>query len=159
MNQLEKITNLVGCPPKQDIGKISPFAATMLEQLKGSAGYEPPLCKGETTDGDHATDRRFSEFFKKQDGTNASADAIDLLVGLLHFDPSKRTSAVQALAHPYISQFHDPSVERDADRVVKPSVDDDEKKSTNFYREKLYAEIKASKDSLSMRSNGPQSNR
>ena len=70
-----------------------------------------------------------------------TAEAIDLLIHLLHFDPSLRISAEEALAHPYIATFHDPSVERIATKAVKPTIDDDEKKSTNFYREKLYSQI------------------
>ena len=77
--------------------------------------------------------RRFQGVF-----TNASDDAIDLLIHLLHFDPEKRLTAAAALDHPYIAQFHDPSVERVAKTVVKPPVPDDDKKSTNFYRDQLY---------------------
>ena len=50
-------------------------------------------------------------------------------------------TAQQALEHPYVSQFHDPSVERTASKKVKPLTPDDEKKSTNFYREELYSKF------------------
>lgn len=33
--------------------------------------------------------------------------AIDLLNKLLEFDPSKRIDVDQALAHPYLSAYHD----------------------------------------------------
>ena len=68
----------------------------------------------------------------------ASADAIDLMIRLLEFDPNKRITAQQALEHPYIAQFHDPSVERDAPMKVTIEVDDDDKKSTAYYRDELY---------------------
>lgn len=35
---------------------------------------------------------------------NASADAISLMQSLLHFDPAKRPTAVEALAHPFFGQ-------------------------------------------------------
>jgi len=72
---------------------------------------------------------------------DASLDAIDLMIALLHFEPEKRVSAEGALAHRYIQQFHDPTAERVAERIVRPSIDDDDKKSTAFYRDKLYQQI------------------
>jgi mitogen-activated protein kinase 15 len=47
----------------------------------------------------------------------------------------------QALEHPYLRQFHEPANERVASFTVKPLIDDDEKKSTEVYRERLYHEI------------------
>lgn len=72
---------------------------------------------------------------------DASADAIDLMIGLLHFEPHKRLTAEEALQHRYIQQFHDPAAERIAERKVLPSIDDDDKKSTAFYRDQLYRQI------------------
>ena len=83
---------------------------------------------------DEIAKRAFRDWFPP--GT--STDAIDLLVHLLHFDPNLRISATTALEHPYIAQFHDPSVERMATKPVKNDLDDDEKKSTAYYREFLY---------------------
>jgi mitogen-activated protein kinase 7 len=37
----------------------------------------------------------------------ANPMAIDLLNKLLEFDPSKRIDVEQALAHPYLSAYHD----------------------------------------------------
>jgi mitogen-activated protein kinase 7 len=37
----------------------------------------------------------------------ASPLAIDLLTKLLAFDPSKRITVEEALAHPYLSAYHD----------------------------------------------------
>jgi len=150
MNQLEKITNLVGCPERSEIAKISPFASSMLyDDAKASSGYplphsghpyNPPSPPGEDeakrVERDEAAERRFKETFPQ-----ATKDAIDLLIQLLHFNPDLRMSAKDALEHPYIAQFHDPSVERVATKPVKPLIPDDEKKSTNFYREKLYNQI------------------
>jgi len=41
----------------------------------------------------------------------ATADALDLLNGMLQVDPNKRISVEDALAHPYLSELHDPSKE------------------------------------------------
>ena len=90
---------------------------------------ESPYSADERTRIDAETEKRFQNTF-----TTATPPAIDLLIHLLHFDPAKRISAKQALEHPYIQQFHDPSVERVAAKPVKPTIADDDKKSTNFYR-------------------------
>ena len=37
--------------------------------------------------------------------------AVDLLCRLLVFDPARRISVKEALAHPYLSSLHDPSDE------------------------------------------------
>ena len=96
---------------------------------------------------------------------------------LLSFDPAKRPSAVEALQHPHVAQFHDAANERDAVRKVRAPrprppicddtraargaacgggteragacsawqvqcvIDDNAKKSTAVYRERLYHEI------------------
>ncbi|WFC99340.1 hypothetical protein MYAM1_002084 [Malassezia yamatoensis] len=40
---------------------------------------------------------------------NAPEPALDLLAGMLHWDPSKRISAADALAHPWLSRYRDAS--------------------------------------------------
>ena len=72
---------------------------------------------------------------------DANPDAIDLMMGLLHFEHEKRLTAEESLAHRYIQQFHDPAAERVALHNVSPSIDDDDKKSTAFYRDQLYTQI------------------
>ena len=59
---------------------------------------------------------------------------------------SRRISAEQALAHPYVQQFHDFSVERSADKKVTIPINDKEKKSTAVYRERLYHEVAKEKN-------------
>ena len=72
---------------------------------------------------------------------NASHSALDLLQQLLRFDPTERISAAAALKHDYLKQFHDEFVEREAPCGVKVCIPDDEKRSTNHYRERLYKEV------------------
>ena len=122
MNQLEKILELVGAPNDDQVGKISTYSQGIYEQVSSA------IKENKTT-----PLQRFKVQFPQ-----ASADAIDLMIRLLEFDPNKRITAQQALEHPYIAQFHDPSVERDAPMKVTIEVDDDDKKSTAYYRDELY---------------------
>ncbi len=42
---------------------------------------------------------------------DASAQAIDLMEAMLQFNPARRITVEQALAHPYLAQIHDPASE------------------------------------------------
>jgi len=89
MNQLDRIIEVTGRPSAEDIESIrSPFAANMLESL-------PP-----------SKPRFLQDMFP-----NASNEALDLLRRCLKFNPSKRMTADEALAHPYVAQFHNESEE------------------------------------------------
>ena len=45
---------------------------------------------------------------------DASPLAIDLLERMLQFNPTKRITVEDALAHPYLAQLHDPASEPSA---------------------------------------------
>ena len=66
---------------------------------------------------------------------------LDLLQRLMEFDPSKRITAQEGVKHPYCVQFHDAAHEPVAAEKVSIMIDDNEKKSTSVYREKLYSEV------------------
>lgn len=48
---------------------------------------------------------------------NAPPLATDLLVRMLAFDPSKRCTVEEALAHPYLASLHDPEEEPGCDAI------------------------------------------
>jgi len=122
MNQLERILELTGIPDKDELEAIgSPYASTMLES-----------CTHINTPTEDTWRDRFP---------SAMDDALDLLKQLLHFDPRKRPTAEQALEHEYVKQFHDANAEHTALRKVRVMIDDNTKKSTAVYRERLYHEI------------------
>ena len=120
MNQLERIISLTGKPTASDVDSIkSPFASTMLDSI-------PPTKK--TT---------LNEMFPK-----ASKDAIDLMNRCLQFNPDNRCTAQEALAHPFIAEFHNPDDEPDyPNGPITISLDDNQKLTASDYRDKLYREI------------------
>jgi mitogen-activated protein kinase 15 len=119
MNQLDRIIEVTGRPSAEDIEAIrSPFAATMLESL-------PP-----------SNPRSLADMYP-----NASPEALDLLRKLLQFNPNKRITADESLAHPFVAQFHNPADEPACDRIIRIPIDDNHKYSIAEYRNKLYNDI------------------
>lgn len=89
VHQLRLITDLVGLPNDSDLGFVkSESARTYLQQL--------PRCPKQP----------LAEKFPR-----LSPLAIDLMEKMLTFDPNKRISAEDALAHPYLAKLHDESDE------------------------------------------------
>jgi len=72
---------------------------------------------------------------------NASEDAIDLLQKLLMFNPDKRITAEEALAHAYVGQFHNPDEEIACEKQIHMPINDNKKLSVAAYREELYASV------------------
>lgn len=119
MNQLDKIMEITGQPPQEDIDAIdSPFAATMLESLP------------------EKTQRSSADMYP-----NASQEAISLMVAMLQFNPNKRITAEEALESPYVAQFHDEATEFAAPGPISLVIDDNVKFSISEYRESLYQEV------------------
>lgn len=70
---------------------------------------------------------------------NATEDATDLLSKLIVLNPHKRIVAEEALSHPYVAAFHDPSTAFKASRSVEDfDLNDSLKATTAVYRDKLY---------------------
>jgi len=119
MNQLDRILELTGQPSDEDLESIqSPFALTMLDTL-------PPVTK-----------RSYKELYPA-----ASDEALDMLQHLLSFNPNKRYTAVDALEHPYVGSFHNPEEEYSSDHKIEISIDDNQKRTIEEYRGKLYEDI------------------
>eukprot|EP00741_Cyanophora_paradoxa_P007993 tig00001234_g7732.t1 len=119
MNQLDKIMEITGRPSKEDVEAIkSPFAATMIESL-------PP-----------SQPRSLQDMYPQ-----ASPEALDLLKKLLVFNPDKRITALEALKHPYVAQFHNEDDEPVCTHAIRILIDDNVKYSIQDYREKLYNEV------------------
>jgi serine/threonine protein kinase len=51
---------------------------------------------------------------------DANPEAIDLLEKMLQFNPDKRITVEEALAHPYLAQMHDPATELSAPSEQPP---------------------------------------
>ncbi|XP_072328913.1 mitogen-activated protein kinase 14B isoform X2 [Scyliorhinus torazame] len=88
-DQLKKIMNVTGTPPRSLIDKM---------QSKEARNYVYSLTpKGK---------KDFRQVFP-----DMKKEAVDLLEKMLHLDPDERITACDALAHPYLSEYHDPDNE------------------------------------------------
>ena len=127
LNQLERIFEVMGMPSKADVDAIaSPFATTMIDSLlrpRRVIGW-----KG-----------------RMQEGCNEVA--LDLLSKLTTYSPTRRMMAEQGLRHPYCELFYDPeAVTRrstcpSAPEAVHIGINDNDKKTTQLYKAKLYEAI------------------
>jgi len=75
---------------------------------------------------------------------NASSEAIDFLYKTLAFDPKKRMTVEECLAHPYLSSYADPSDEPSASPLDPTCFDFDDsrqKLSTDQLKVLLYEEV------------------
>lgn len=93
VHQFSIITDLLGSPPKDVINTI---CSENTLKFVTSLPHRDPIS--------------FSERFK-----TVEPDAVDLLEKMLVFDPKKRVTAADALAHPYLAPYHDPTDEPVAD--------------------------------------------
>ncbi|XP_078595823.1 mitogen-activated protein kinase 14-like isoform X4 [Branchiostoma floridae x Branchiostoma japonicum] len=89
IDQLKRIMELVGTPDQEFLQKISSESAR---------SYVESLPKQSKKD--------FRGYF-----CGANPDAVDLLDKMLILDTDKRLTAEQALEHPYMRQYHDPTDE------------------------------------------------
>ncbi|KAM3596322.1 uncharacterized protein V6R79_012365 [Siganus canaliculatus] len=120
INQIEKIMSAIPHPSPEDILAIkSEYGSSVIQRmlLKPQVPLEDLL------------------------QPDVPPDALDLLKGLLVFNPDKRLTAEQALQHPYVSRFHNPAKEPALHYDVVLPVDDDVQLSVVQYRNKLYEMI------------------
>ncbi|XP_069771266.1 mitogen-activated protein kinase 15 [Narcine bancroftii] len=120
INQIERIMSVIPAPSSEDVQSIS--------SDYGASVVQKTLTRPRTS---------IDELLP----STTPQDALDLLNKLLVFNPDHRLSAEQALAHPYLSRFHNPSKEPRLDYDVILPVDDNTQLSVAEYRNKLYQMI------------------
>lgn len=86
LNQLDLIMDILGTPDEKDIR-----ACKNAREYMQSLQFKP-----KTKFSDHPLMPK-----------DVDPDAVDLLEKMLMFNPDKRITAVDALAHPYFAEFHD----------------------------------------------------
>ncbi|KAF6014192.1 hypothetical protein HII13_000537 [Brettanomyces bruxellensis] len=99
-NQLQLIIQTLGTPTADDFNVIKSWRAKEYIRML-------PLCNK----------KPFSELFP-----DANPLAVDLLEKLLSFNPKKRITVTQALEHPYLSFYHEPDDEPDAEKYLTISL-------------------------------------
>ncbi|XP_038159150.1 mitogen-activated protein kinase 15 isoform X1 [Cyprinodon tularosa] len=120
INQIEKIMSAILHPSPEDILAIkSEYGSSVIQRM---------LLKPQV---------RLEDILQP----SVPPDALDLLKGLLVFNPDKRLTAEQALQHPYVARFHNPAKEPALGYDVVLAVDDDVQLSVVQYRNKLYEMI------------------
>ena len=123
LNQLNLIVSLTGFPSKDDIQDIQGTLTGLLESVK------------------KITPRFLNEVF-----IEASYDAVDLLTKLLHFNPKKRFTVDEALAHPFFAEFRIPEEEVvfEGENTLDLEITEDMRNKIAEYREN-YSDEKISR--------------
>ncbi|TCD69630.1 hypothetical protein EIP91_006855 [Steccherinum ochraceum] len=119
LDQLNKILDVLGTPEDEVIGRVGSDKAQV---------YLRSLPKKQTVP--------FSKLM-----STADSQAVDLLKQLVTFDPSARLTAPQALAHPWLSSYHDEDDEPSCPNVFDRWKSLEELETLEQYREALVKEI------------------
>nr|KAI8754386.1 extracellular signal-regulated kinase 2-like [Biomphalaria glabrata] len=122
INQIERIMNSIPTPTRADIDSLkTSYGASVLDKASATVGRNK---------------RSFEELIP-----DAPPDGLDLMKKLLHFNPDKRITADEALRHPFVQRFHNPSSEMSLNFDVVPPLSDDVQLTVDEYRSKLYEMI------------------
>ncbi|KAM0735928.1 Mitogen-activated protein kinase 15 [Formica fusca] len=117
INQVERIMATLPPPTDEDLISVS-------------AGYGTNLLE-KTPNGPRRT--------LKDLLPEVSEKALDLISNLIIFNPTQRLTAIEALEHPYVADFHRRGNEPERGSSVVPLLSDDVQLSVDEYRNKLYA--------------------
>lgn len=116
MNQLERILELIGTPSGSDLASIkSNYAETIIKGMGQT--YEP------------SWQRSFPD---------SPPEEIDILSKLFRFNPHTRMTVDEALAHPYLAQFHDSSKVKEFQGTLVFDINDNTRATKEDYRNHLY---------------------
>ncbi|KAK8745401.1 hypothetical protein OTU49_000172 [Cherax quadricarinatus] len=117
IQQLNLIMELLGTPPQEYLNRItSESARNYIRSL-------PQMRK-----------KDFRQVFR-----GANPLAVDLLEKMLELDSERRVTAVQALAHPYVAQYADPTDEPDSEPYDQSF--EDMELPTEKWKELVYKEV------------------
>ncbi|CAD8098124.1 unnamed protein product [Paramecium sonneborni] len=119
MNQVEMISEILGTPTEDDIKSI---AAPLAEHILDNFQFVKP--------------KHFKTIFSQE-----SDDTLSFLKNLLVFNPQKRLTVEQALAHPYMAEFAGSEEETVIDFPVQTFMDDNVQYSIEEYMTVLYQHI------------------
>ncbi|XP_078036414.1 extracellular signal-regulated kinase 2 isoform X3 [Augochlora pura] len=117
INQVERIMATLAPPTKEDL-------------LSVCAGYGSNLLE-KTPNGPRRSLRDLLP--------DVSEKALHLISNLIVFNPNRRLTAVEALEHAYVANFHKRSKEPERGSSVVPLLRDDVQLSVDDYRNKLYS--------------------
>lgn len=112
MQQLNCILAVLGTPDQSQLGHVPPKARQYIAALPPTAGK--PL----------------ADIYPA-----ATEAAIELLTVMLHLEPSKRCTVEEALAHPYLSAFHNPAAEPIAAAIFDFDVQEELEPKMALFRE------------------------
>ncbi|CAD8094567.1 unnamed protein product [Paramecium sonneborni] len=119
MNQVEMILEILGTPTEEDIKSI---AAPMAKHILDNFQYVKP--------------KNFKTVFSQE-----SDDTLSFLKNLLVFNPQKRLTVEQALAHTYMAEFAGSEEETVIDFPIQTFMDDNVQYSIEEYMTALYQHI------------------
>ncbi|CAI2731702.1 unnamed protein product [Schistosoma spindalis] len=123
LDQIERIMGGLPKPSSEDLASVkSPYSSSILQKA-------------------HIRNRRSLD----QLLINVDKTATDLLYKMLHFNPHKRITALEALKHPYVRRFYSPNEIMIMNHHVTPPLDDNIQLTVSEYRDRLYQMISSKK--------------
>ncbi|CAH8600225.1 unnamed protein product [Schistosoma margrebowiei] len=123
LDQIERIMAGLPKPSPEDLASVkSPYSSSILQKA-------------------HIRNRRSLD----QLLINVDKTATDLLYKMLHFNPHKRITALEALKHPYVRRFYSPNEIMIMNHHVTPPLDDNIQLTVSEYRDRLYQMISSKK--------------